>query len=296
MTNHPTFHAIYTVAGDVEMLGPSVASIYEHVSGITVVTGFDRDWMGRSRDAGGLVSDILSRRIDPERKISLVVVDETNEARTRNRAMDFVAPRRSSMKVQLQSEHDRPMVTPDYFLIVDADEIYEGSALESIRAYVGQTRQAAYRVPCVRYFRHWNFRITGHEWMLSIVRSDLRLRYLRLRPVRLPRRVLARIPGIPAVLRAWLLGYQDIPVGVGVFHHGSYVGPRSRIEEKLASFGHSSDVDPDWIDNVWERFTTETRDLNPVYPSVFPSVERIKVDDLPPEIRRHDWPPEYLER
>src|SRR6185436_12739632 len=98
---------------------------YDHVGGITVITTHDRDWHGQPRDAGELVALVLSRQLDPEHKIELAIVNETNEARSRNRAMDLAAPRATSLRVRQQHAADGPHETPDYFLIIDADEIYE---------------------------------------------------------------------------------------------------------------------------------------------------------------------------
>ena len=123
-------------------------------------------------------------------------------------------------------------MTPDYFLIIDADEIYEGAALERLKEYASRHRRPFYRVACVRYFKRWNYRIDGLEWLMALVRSDRRLPYLRLRKVNLVRRAAARVPGVPRGMRAMLRGFDDVPSDVATFHHGSYVGPRRRIEEK----------------------------------------------------------------
>src|SRR5262249_9241859 len=101
--------AIYGVLDDVPLFAASVASIYPYVSGITVITSHDRDWMGRDREPSPLVATILSRELDPDRKIELIVANETNEARTRNRAMDFAAPPRASIRVRRQSDYDRDL-------------------------------------------------------------------------------------------------------------------------------------------------------------------------------------------
>ena len=92
-------HAIYSVLDEAPLFAASVRSIYEHVDGITVITTHDRDWQGRPCDADELVALVLSRELDPEHKIELAVVNETNEARSRNRAMDLAAPRRRSLRV-----------------------------------------------------------------------------------------------------------------------------------------------------------------------------------------------------
>lgn len=290
----PTLHAIYTVAGDIDLLKASIASIYGGVDGITIVTGYDRDWAGNKRDPGDLAEFVLSRIGDPDRKINLIVTDETNEARSRNRAMDFVAPRKDSLRVRRQAPSDSSLSVPNYFLIIDADEIYEHDGLLALRRHVAVHRRPAYRVPCVRYFKYWTFRVTGYEWAVSLVRADVRLPYLRLRPARLSRRLIARVPGLPQSLSVWLRRFEDISPAIAVFHHGSYVGPRGRIEEKLRSFGHAHEVDDSWLDRVWADFSESTRDFNPAYPDMFSRAKVIALEDLPVEIRNYPWPPGYL--
>jgi hypothetical protein len=291
-----SLHAVYTVAGDADLFRASLASVYADVDGVTVVTGHDRDWMGRTRDPGSLAAWLLGREGDPERKVTLVVLDERNEARTRNRAMDLAAPRRASLAVEPQSPSDRPPRPPDYFLIVDADEIYEGGTLGRLKEHARQRRRPVYRVAARRYFKRWNWRVGGLEWLTVLVRADIRLTWLRNRRIALARRALARLPLLPPAARWRVLGSEDVRPEVAVFHHGSYVGPRERIAAKLASFGHAAQVPPDWLERVWDRFHPQLRDFNPVYPARFPSVERIPLEALPTEIRDYPWPPEYLDR
>ncbi len=295
MTSDPVrIHAIYAVAGDEDLFPASLGSIYDQVDGITVITGYDTDWSGAARRSDRMVDGLLRGDLDPDRRVQLLIERETNEARSRNRAMDFAAGSASSRRVRQQSKRDRPLTPPDYFLIIDADEVYEAGSIDRLRAYMDQHRRAIYRVGARRYFKHWTYRVTGLEYSISLVRADVRLPYLRRLVVPTPRRAVAKIPGLPGRLRDAALGYHDVPPDVAVFHHGSYVGPRRRISDKLASFGHAHEVAPDWIDRVWEDFDPAMRDFNPAYPSVFPACEQIVTSDLPAEIRDHKWPVGYL--
>jgi hypothetical protein len=289
-------HAIYAVLDDVELFRASVRSIYDHVDRITVITTHDRDWMANARPANPLVATVLCRDLDPDRKIDLIVTSETNEARARNRAMDYAAPRRKSLAVERQSVVDHDYEPPDYFLIIDADEIYEAADFERLVVHVAEERRPCYRVACVRYFRRWNYRVEGYEWAFAFVRADWRIEHIRGRKASFPRRAAARVPGMPAGLRARLRGFEDIPAEVGVFHHGSYVGPRARIAAKLAAWGHAADVAPNWMEEVYDPWTTASRDFNPVYRDLFPSATEVPIDELPPEIADWSWSPEYLDR
>ncbi|HEY7107535.1 MAG TPA: hypothetical protein VH986_14100 [Acidimicrobiia bacterium] len=289
-------HAIYAVLDDVRLFQASLASIYPFVESITVVTTHDRDWKRVERMPSEIPAVILSRDLDPDRKIDLIVTNETNEARTRNRVMDFAAPRAHSLEVKPQHRGDHALQVPDYFLIVDADEIYEEGAIDRIKGYVARDRLPLYRVPCVRYFKRWNYRIEGFEWAVSLVRADQRLPYLRQRTQPLLRRVASRVPGLPASWRDRMRGFADVPPAVGMFHHGSYVGPRSRIAAKVRSFGHADEVAASWLTDVYDRWTPGSRNFNPAFPELFAAARRVDVDTLPREIRDHHWPEDYLER
>lgn len=294
MSHRVRIHAIYAVAGDAELFAVSLASIYDQVDGITVITGFDRDWAGAQRSSAPVVDGILRGDLDPDRRVQLVVARETNEARSRNRAMDLTAGRRASRRVRRQSPDDRPIDPPDYFLIIDADEVYEAGAIDRLREYVDRHPRRRYRIGAHRYFKEWRYRVTGIEYLMALVRADVRLPYLRRLVLPRFRRGIARIPGLPGRLRDVALGSHDVPPEVAVFHHGSYVGPRARIEDKLSSFGHAHEVADGWIDDVWEAFQPTMRDFNPAYPSVYAACEEVAPEELPDAIRTHPWPAGYL--
>ncbi len=221
-------HAIYAVLDDVPLFRASVASIYEHVDRITVITTHDRDWLGRHREPSALVTTILGRDLDPERKIDLIVSSETNEGACPEPGNGLcVAEARLAPGAQPERVRRPVRGPPDYFLIIDADEIYEAADFQRIVGYIAWDRRPVYRVPCVRYFKRWNYRVDGHEWAFAFVRADWRIEHIRGRRASFPRRVAARLPGVPSGLRARLRGFVDIPAAVGVFHHGSYIGPRT---------------------------------------------------------------------
>jgi len=79
------------VLNDSEFFGASLRSIYDHVSGVTVVTRYDRDRFGNARAPDGLLDMVLSRQYDPDRKVNLIVTSEGSEPRGRNRGMAFAS-------------------------------------------------------------------------------------------------------------------------------------------------------------------------------------------------------------
>lgn len=286
-------HAIYAVLNDPDLFRASLASIYDHVDGVTVTTGYDRDWQGAAYSEEGIVDAILSREIDPDRKVDLIVGWEPNESRSRNRAMDFADPSNRSRKVLVQHAADRPPPSVDYFWIIDADEIYEAASIERIKSYVAHGRGRYYQVPAVQYFKSWNHRVDGYEWFTAFVRADKRVGSSRnpfpSYPSRLAHRL--RVPD----LANRLVGLNRIPPEVGIFHHGTYVGPRIRIEAKIRNSSHSHLMRPRWLEDVWDPWRPDCRDFHPVEPTAMPSATTVPSWALPTEITGRSWPDGYFD-
>lgn len=290
-----SLHALYVTLGERDLFEASLASVYDAVERVTVLTTHDRDWRGEPRDGDGLAEAILSRRLDPDRKVELIVTGETNEARARNRAMDFAAPRRSSLRVRAQHDRDGDLRPADYFLIVDADEIWARDSIEALRDWASRDRLPAYHAACVRYFRDWTTRIGGLEWAPVLQRRDVRATQLRRwTPPRWRRGVVKYAPFLPARSRDRLRRIGMVPAEVAVFHHGSYVGPRERVAAKLASFGHAHEVADGWLERVWDLEPDELVDFHPVWPKLFPDARRVAPAELPAEIAAWPWPAGYL--
>lgn len=281
------FHAVYAVVNDAVMFECSVRSIYERVSRITVVTNLDRDWHGAPVDRDDLLERVLSRAFDPDRKIDVVVSSETNEARARNAPMDLAA----GVSRRVRSAHVGDVVEPaaDFFWIVDADEVYEAAAVESLQAFVAQRRRPAYRVPFWTYFKSWNYRVQAIGWATTFLRADQRVFAIRNPRTPLRSKIAYRIPGISYEGVHRIGGNVQIPLDVGCFHHGSYIGDE-RVLRKVTAGGHRDHVIPGWIDDVWRRWTPASRDFHPTDPELFPSVEYVPTDQLPSEIASFPWP------
>jgi hypothetical protein len=286
--------AIYLTLGDAAFLGASISSIYAQVDRILVGTTYDRDWAGRPRVPDTAVADVLSGCWDPDNKIELVVLRETNEARARNRLMDLVSGSRASAHVKPQGAYDVPSERVDWFLVIDADEIYDPGAVSRLVTFAEGSGAKMCRAGAVRYFKRWNYRIAGLEWSTVLVRRDARFNDLRNFRVARWRRALALV--WRGRLGGLLRGFVDAPAHVGVFHHGSYVGPRERIVEKLTSFGHAHESNPHWLTEVYDPWTLRSTDFHPVWPPLFPGADFVPTAELPDAVASHDWPPGYLDR
>jgi hypothetical protein len=290
-----SIHAIYVVLNEASLLRASLASVYDYVDGATVITGYDRDWQGGFHQPDDLVNSLLDRSLDPDRKVNLVVTHESNEARSRNRAMDFACPSDRSQRVLSQHAQDHKLARTEYFWIIDADEIYESKAVPGLIDYVRSHRKPFYQVASYNYFKRWNYRIDGLQWFTSFVRSDRRCGALRNPYPGTWSKLVHRVPALSEDRRSSLLRISRVPPDIATFHHGTYVGPRQRIEAKLRGFGHNDQVAPDWITRVWDRWDASARNFHPVIPSAFSAAQRVSMDQLPSEIRRWSWPPGYID-
>ena len=171
--------------------------------------------------------------------------------------MDFAAPRSESLAVRRQHHGDPSFVAPDYFLIVDADEIYEAGTLERLAAYVSRDRKPLYRVPCVRYFKRWNYRIDGYEWTIALVLAVQRLPYLRLRKPNLLRRG-ARGAGHAARLASTTPRLRRHSALVGVFHHAAMSALAHVSKPNFGVSATRTKSIPTGCAAVWDAWTPDT--------------------------------------
>jgi hypothetical protein len=291
----PSVHAVYNVLNPEPFFAASLSSVYEFVSGVTVVTRYDRDNYGAAVAPGGLVDLVLSRRLDPERKVNLIVTSEGKEPRSRNRAMAFAGP---SPRVKSLPGAPASIATPDLFWHVDADEVYDPADVVRLLAWVERHRAPAYRLELRTYFRTWNWQVEEKGSFVALTRPRFRFGHIRDRYPSAWVRGWAKLALMGVVSEPQALrrtGQLLVPPSVAVCHHGSYVGPRDRIEAKLARSVHKSERVDGWLERVWDAWTPEMRDLHPTRPDRFPVATHVPTADLPPAIRDHRWPPGWIE-
>ena len=291
----PSVHAVYNVLNDEPFFSASLRSVYEFVSGVTVVTRYDRDNYDAEVAPGGLVDLVLSRRMDPERKINLIVTSEGKEPRARNRAMAFAG---RSPRVKSHSGAPASIPTPDLFWHVDADEVYDPADVVRLLAWVEEHRAPAYRLELLSYFRTWNWRVEEQGSFVALTRPRFRFGHIRDAYPSVWVRGWAKLAlmGVVSEAQAWRVsGQLLVPPSVAVCHHGSYVGSRERIEAKLARSAHKSERVDGWLERVWDAWTPEMRDLHPTRPDRFPVASHVPTAELPPAIRDHRWPEGWIE-
>ena len=298
MTGSPaSFHAIYLVLNEWTFFEASLRSVYPHVTGVTVVTSHDFDRYDAPVVPDRTVPALLSRELDPERKVNVVVAAEGGEAALRNRAMAFASPPRGAGRVGADPSAAR-LVAPDWFWIVDADEVWDAEAARRLQRHVVDHPADAFYVAGHNYFRSWNWRVEGADWFIGVVRPGTwfgDLRHVTHGPWRRAVRRLGRAGLLSDRIDLRLRGLGRVPADVAAFHHGSFVGDRRRIEEKLLRSGHHDQFAADWIERVWDRWHPEMRDLHPYDPPTFPVARHVPTGLLPAEVADHPWPEGWIE-
>lgn len=276
-------HAICIALNEEDFITEFLKSMYPFCSGISVITQFDRDYYGKFVEPDNTVKNTLEFP-DPDGKIQLIARRYNDETASRNHEMmsilsngsKGIKPHAVPFK-KLESFFD----PPDYFLIVDADEIYDVETFPAILEYLASKKPKAMRVSAYEYGCNWNLRVPPEVYMhhtFGFIKAGVMFE---------ERRVITwneyRLKQLLAFLKVdlkWsnrLLSYVDCPKEVGVFHHGSYVRRnKQKLIEKLSKHSHPANHEPGYLERV----------LNQRY-------EFVSTEQLPINIRNGNWPVEF---
>lgn len=296
MPPRPSVHAVFFALNEVPFFRAALASVYDVISGATVITRYDRDRYGAAVEPEGLVEALLSRDVDPERKVELIVTNEGNEAQARNRAMAY-AQRQS--RVRRLAGEPRSIPAPDLFWHIDADEVYDPDDIPRLLAWVSEHPAQAYRLELRTYFRTWNWRVTELGTFTAMTRPGFRFGDIRDPYPTCWRRGWGKASRLGLVSEDFRLRRERarlVPPEVAVCHHGSYVGDRDRVAQKVRRSSHRTEIADDWLARVWDKWNPDLRDLHPTDPPRFPAAVHVPTRDLPPAIRDGDWPEGWIER
>jgi hypothetical protein len=275
-------HAIILALNEEVFIKAQLSSIYPFCSGISIITQFDRDWYGKLIKPDKMVEEILNFE-DPEGKIQLVVRRSPDEAAARN--MEMLAFDKAAYKRILS--HGRPMEDiekfhgpPDYFWIIDADEIYDVATIPSILEYLFNTKPRGLRVTGYNYLRTWNRRVPR-----SVI-DFTHFGFLRPGILFEQRRVVSwnesrlakgfRLLHLPDLSKN-VYGFKTCPESVGVFHHGCWLGDDARIASKFLKSSHqeSQHWKPGSVDEIKSEF--------------------VPTKDLPVNIQESVWPQHFFD-
>lgn len=277
-------HAICLALNEEPFIQELIKSLYSFCSGISILSQYDRDWYGKPIQPDRTAQIVLDFP-DPDGKIHFVVRRHRSEAAARNQEILALVDRFtrnirpfSGPKEEILSLYE----TPDYFLIVDADEIYDIDTMGNIIDYLASKKPRGMRVLGYNYVRTWNRRVPSevvHFQHFGFLQPGILFEENRLTSLN-ERRLgkafsLLKLPNIASQL----YGFIDCPPEVGVFHHGVWLGDNARLKRKVTISGHYQPWDPSYLDRV-DAFIPK---------SVF-----IPTDELPRNIREGNWPAHFF--
>lgn len=277
-------HAICIALNESIFIENLLNTLYPFCSGISILSQYDRDWYGRAVTPDDMTLKVLNYP-DPEGKIHMIVRRWRDQAAALNSEMLGLAtqPARYIQSHGTSLEEIRAFhATPDYYLIVDADEFYDIDTLPHILDYLSLKRPRGMRMLGYNYLRTWNRRVpteTIRFAQFGFLRPGVMVKYIRtinwnegriskiLRNLRLPD------------FSARIYGFIDCPKEIGVFHHGSWLGSDDRLLQKMQKSAHKGDWGMSYI-----------RELDTL-PTVF-----IPTEQLPRNIREGVWPETFFEQ
>jgi hypothetical protein len=284
INTRPRIHAICLALNEEPFIFELLRSLYSFCEGISIITQYDRDFYGKLIKPDQTVAKVLNFP-DPHGKVHLVCRRYRDETAGRNHEMLSICqhPEKGIIShgvplIEIEKFHQRP----DYFLIVDADEIYDIDTLGRTIDFLAQKRPNGMRVTGLQYRFTWNQRIplnVIHHHHFGFIKAgtlfEMR-RCVNFNESRL--RKLLQIIKLPD-FSARLYGFIDCPMEVGVFHHGSYLGGITRLVDKFSKHSHP------------ELNTSENMDFVANLP-----FEHVDTHLLPSNIRDGQWPVDFFDQ
>lgn len=229
--------------------------------------------------------ELVSKFHDPDGKINLLIRRYPDEASARNSEMlSFMTRpyRRTKSHGRAMQDIEAFHSQPDYFWIIDADEIYDSQTLPAIIERLERRRPRGMRIWGINYLGTWNRPISSDIvpfFHFGFIRPGVFFEQRRTvswnesRVAKLFRKL--SLP--PVADRLW--GFETCPPEIGVFHHGCWLGGKARLAEKVSKSSHQDSNTSDYLKRVGSIKT-----------------EWIAFDDIIPAIKEARWPEGYVER
>jgi hypothetical protein len=277
-------HAIIIALNEEDFITEAIKPLYKHCSGISVITQYDRDYYSKPVTPDATVNLVLNYP-DPEGKIHLVARRYNDETASRNHEMNALLFD-ASKKIQTHGV-DRALISafhqaPDYFLVCDADEIYDEATLPDIITYLTKKKPRAMRVSGYNYFLNWNRREPREKYVhnhFGFVKAGLffeQRRVLNWNESRLNK--LGSKFGFPA-MGSRLYNFIDCPWEVGMMHHAGYVRrDKEKLLEKMTKHSHLEAHPPEFLEQVLKQ-----------------EYEFVSTNQLPLNIQQGNWPDSFFE-
>ena len=131
-----------------------------------------------------------------------------------------------------------------YIFIVDVDEFYITEDIEKAKKFIKENTAKRYNVhSCIYFWKNENWEtLPRYERLIPICYStDLKFgrnRNIQTKDVKI------------------------LPEGITLYHF-SFAGSDKRILSKLEHFSHANEMDKNWFENVWKKWTPEMEDIHP---------------------------------
>lgn len=276
-------HAICIALNEEDFIVEFLKSMYSFCSGISIITQYDRDYYSNKVVPDNTVRYALEFP-DPDAKIHVITRRYNDETASRNHEMmSIMANASKGIKPHaVPLDHlNHFFEPPDYFLIVDADEIYDIETFPAIVEYLKAKKPKAMRVSAYEYGFNWNLRVPPEVWIhhqFGFVRAGVMFEQRRVitwNEYRL-KKILSFLKISPKLTNG-LLGYIDCPREVGMFHHGAYVRRnKQKLIDKMKKHSHPENHDPKYLENILSQ-----------------KYQFVSAEELPINIREGKWPREF---
>ncbi len=282
--NNLKIHAIIIALNEEDFITETIKPIYQLCSGISVITQYDRDYYGKSVQPDTTVQKVLDFP-DPDGKIHLVVRRYNDETASRNHEMGAILYNASKGILshgvpmqQVQAFH----AAPDYFLICDADEIFDEASFPAIVEYLQKKKPNGMRISGYNYFFNWNRRQPREEYVhkhFGFVKAGIffqQRRVLNWNESRL-NHFFQKI-GFNNI-GSKLYNFIDCPWEVGMMHHAGYVRRnKEKLIEKMQKHSHMEAHPPEFLEQIMSQ-----------------QFEFVHSNDLPINIQNGNWPTNFFE-
>lgn len=274
-------HGLILALNEEAFIENQLRVLYPFCSGISVLTQYDRDWYGKPVSPDSTVQ-LVSNFPDPEGKVHLVLRRWRDQAAALNSEMGALSchpAKRVQSHGTPQSAIEQFHSTPDYFWIVDADEIYDPATIPAMLDLLHRRRPRGMRVHGCNYLRTWNQRVRMDAvqfCQFGFVRPGVTftsIRQVTWNESRLQK--LLKMLHLPD-FSARVFGFMECPKETAIFHHGCWLGDNKRLRAKASKSAHT------WIDR--DDYVDSLEEL---------SIDVVATSSLPVSIRDVKWPVDY---
>ena len=235
----------------------SLRAIYDFADVIAVSVNVGKPWGGTAEPLDRTL-EILRSYPDPEGKIRIQPGEWDSEVGQRNANLDLI----------------RKEI--DYYMVVDADEMYSLRDLDRLRRYVKWRPYAGqFRIRLCTYWK------TNPIWRIDPPEPLKAYILTRVRPK-------TKFVGLRRTNERWVC---VVPRRVAVCHHFSYARTTARIEQKLRNFSHQHEVIPNWFENVWLGWDRDhaLENLHPTNPPEYRRAVPVEESAIPEAMRAHPY-------